>query len=75
MKALLLKFTLKSLVAIVLLSAGSSCNKMCVEQKRNPDCVCMAVYDPVCGCNGVTYSNACEAECVGIKSYTQGTCK
>lgn len=33
------------------------------------------IYDPVCGCNNVTYSNSSEAECKGITSYTEGKCK
>tara|TARA_B100001769_G_C21994571_1_gene534538 strand:- start:45 stop:998 length:954 start_codon:yes stop_codon:yes gene_type:complete len=33
------------------------------------------IYDPVCGCNDVTYSNSSEAECKGITSYTEGKCK
>lgn len=35
---------------------------------------CLAVYDPVCGCNGVTYGNACEAEMQG-RNWTKGACK
>lgn len=52
----------------------SGCDKMCVEKKRE-DCVCIALYDPVCGCNGKTYGNACEAACYGIKEFTKGECK
>ena len=37
-------------------------------------CVCPTIYDPVCGSNGVTYSNACLAECAGIFDYTAGEC-
>ena len=65
-----------SLVLFLLLFAGviSSCEKDCVE-KRREDCVCIALYDPVCGCNDVTYGNACEAECAGITNYVKGPCK
>ena len=39
------------------------------EELKCPDCLCAAVYEPVCGCNGKTYSNACEAKKDGVTDY------
>jgi hypothetical protein len=37
---------------------------------------CLDVYDPVCGCDSITYSNSCEAMFHGgVVSYTTGTCE
>jgi len=36
---------------------------------------CPTNNQPVCGCNGVTYANACLAEASGITFYTSGTCE
>jgi hypothetical protein len=52
-----------------------ACDKKsnCVENPKG-DCLCITLYDPVCGCNDVTYGNDCEAACAGIGDYTKGRC-
>lgn len=42
---------------------------------RKPGCVCAALYMPVCGADGQTYSNACDADCAGVAVAAQGMCE
>ena len=38
------------------------------------DSVCIEIYEPVCGCNGVTYDNKCYAEKSGVSNWIEGEC-
>ena len=48
----------------------------CVDPSLiDPEMGCILVYDPVCGCNGITYSNSCDATYYGgVTSWTEGEC-
>lgn len=44
------------------------------RDEPNEDLFCTEQFDPVCGCDGVTYSNACFAEIAGVNLWFKGEC-
>ena len=48
----------------------------CIDpDKIDPDAACIEIYQPVCGCDGITYENDCFAEISGVTSWTEGACE
>ena len=59
----------------LLLVACKAARTTCIDPARiNKEALCTMQFDPVCGCDGKTYSNACLAENAGVTAYTKGSC-
>ena len=79
----IMKSIINSLILGILFSLTSftSCTDVdqevtqdiCLTDPPNPNEVCIEIYQPVCGCNEITYSNSCFAEGI-VVSWTEGAC-
>ena len=71
------------LLSLLLLAAcGTESNEPTPNSKKgisggqadSDDCLCAAIYEPVCGNDEVTYPNACSAGCADVAVAKTGVC-
>ena len=73
---------MKKLILLLFISLVFACNSaadvpnMCIDETIiNLETPYPAVVDPVCGCDGYTYGNSCEATSMfGVIEYEDGPC-
>lgn len=56
-------------------AAAPEASEECVLTPPAEAMACTMDWNPVCGCDGVTYGNACGAKAAGVPHFTDGACE
>lgn len=57
-------------------ACATKASEDCIDpSKINSEGMCPMNYDPVCGCNEITYSNECKAIIAGVTKWEKGPCE
>jgi len=68
--------TLLFLILVSCTKDKKNLDKLCIDESLiDKFSACIEIYQPVCGCDGITYPNSCYATNFnGILLYSEGEC-
>ena len=69
---IIIKIVITLIIAVLQSLAFSDCID---ESNISDDYACIEIWNPVCGCDGITYSNDCYAENAGVTEWIEGECQ
>ena len=69
-----MKYFILSFLVLITMCEKDDDQTSCLNKASSPDVACLEIYEPVCGCDAVTYSNTCYATVSGVLTWTKGEC-
>jgi hypothetical protein len=65
--------------SLLLMLSFSACKSKAQKEEPcmgnpDPERMCPMIFQPVCGCDGITYSNSCVAGAAGVLHFSEGEC-
>ena len=71
------KLLITYLIFILSCSSEESEEIACIDETKIDElALCVEIFEPVCGCDGITYPNLCYASSFGgVTSFIDGACE
>ena len=69
-----MKYAILSFLVLITMCEKDDDLSSCTILPSSTAVACIEIYEPVCGCDGITYSNTCYATASGLLTWTEGEC-
>ena len=69
-----MKYSIISFLVLITMCEKDDDFSSCTILPSYTDVACIEIYEPVCGCDGITYSNTSYATASRLLTWTEGEC-